>query len=127
MCLTCAGIQARRPLNSVKAKRDSLLFKAMAMAMGDENTGTGDPKLRLAVAEMLKAIPGLKLNMAEAAKRSADTNQNNNCKEGKESNKKKDGDSGDLASVMVLPHNCAQCGTLSGRCCESNISPGEGQ
>ena len=99
------------------------------MAMGDENTGTGDPKLRLVVAEMLKAIPGLKapFNMAEAAKRSADANQNNNRKEGKESNKKKDGDSGDLASVMVLPHNCTHCGTLSGRRCKSNISPGKGQ
>ena len=65
------------------------------MAMGDENARTRDPELRFAVGEALKAIRGVKaspFNMAEAAKRLAVANQNENCKEGKESDKEKDAD-----------------------------------
>ena len=55
------------------------------------NAGTGDPELRLAVGEALKAFRGLEAsplyNMAEAAKRSAVANRNENRKEGKESDK----------------------------------------
>ena len=64
------------------------------MAVGDKNAGTGDPELRLAVGESLKVFkvskPPPLYNMAEAAKRSAVANRNENRKEGKESDKEKD-------------------------------------
>ena len=77
------------------------------MAMGDENAGTGDPELRLAVGEALKAFRGLEASplynivdeMAKAAQRSAVANRNENRKEGKESNKEKDADNNRTGDV----------------------------
>ena len=74
----------------MKDRRDSLLF--LFNAMDDEKTGTVDPKLRLAVVEALKTIPGFEALMAEVAKRSTGTNQTENCKEDEEGDKDKDGD-----------------------------------
>ena len=68
--------------------------------MGDDNTQTVDPDLRSAVSEALKSIPGFTALMAEAAKRSAETNEANEQKD-----KEKDKENA-RHGELITKHSC---------------------